>query len=80
VKSLNLGDKWSWAWKSEVRSCASSTWSGIDQTQAEFSTRVRGQLSEIKTIQVHHLGPGRYEIAQELLLRIRASIHFSQCP
>jgi hypothetical protein len=37
---------------------------------------IRGQLPEIETIQVHHFRPGRHEVVQELLLRIRASIHF----
>jgi hypothetical protein len=42
-----------------------------------FGAFVREQLPKVETIQVHYLGPGCHEIAQELLLRIRASIHFS---
>jgi hypothetical protein len=56
--------------------CA-STWSGINRTQVEVGTRTRGQLPEVESVQVHHLGPGRHEIVQELLLRVRASIHLS---
>ena len=36
--------------------------------------------AEIEVIQIHHLGPGRHEVADELLLRVRTSIGFSQCP
>jgi hypothetical protein len=53
-----------------------STWSGINRTQVEVGTRACRRLPEVKTIQVHHLGPGRHEIVQELVLRVRASIHF----
>jgi hypothetical protein len=60
--------------------CTSSTWSGTDRAQPEFGMRACGQLPQFKPIQVHHLGPGRHEVVQELLLRIRASVHFSQCP
>ena len=35
-------------------------------------------LSEIESIEIHHLVPGRDEITNELLLRIRASINLGQ--
>jgi hypothetical protein len=65
------------SWRLVSGACACSTWSGINRTQVEVGTRGRGPLPEVETIQVHHLRPGRHEIVQELLLRIRASIHLS---
>ncbi len=34
--------------------------------------------SQVETIQVHHLGPGRDEVLNELLLRVRASVDLGQ--
>jgi hypothetical protein len=35
---------------------------------------------EIETIKVHHFGPGCHEVVDKLLLGIRTSIDFGQCP
>src|SRR6202000_2822277 len=34
---------------------------------------------KVETIRVHHLGPGRDEILDELLLRVTARIDFRKC-
>jgi len=36
-------------------------------------------LLNVEAIQVHHFGPGGYEVFDELLLRISDCIDFSQC-
>ena len=35
---------------------------------------------EVEAIKVHHLVPGRYEVLDKLLLRVRASVDFRQGP
>ena len=35
---------------------------------------------EIEAIKVHHFGPGRHEVLDKLLLRVRASIDLGQSP
>jgi hypothetical protein len=39
-----------------------------------------GTFSQLKveTIKVHHLVPGRYEVMDELLLRVRTSVDFGK--
>ena len=36
-------------------------------------------LSNIETIQVHHLAPGRHEVMHERLLRVAGCIDFREC-
>ncbi len=38
------------------------------------SATYRLRSGEVKTVQVHHLGPRRHEVLDELLLRIRARV------
>src|SRR5512136_2708548 len=35
---------------------------------------------EVEAIKVHHLGPGRHEVLNKLLLRVRASVDLGQSP
>ena len=35
---------------------------------------------EVETVKVHHLGPGRHEVLDKLLLRVRASVDLGQSP
>jgi hypothetical protein len=37
-------------------------------------------LDKVEAIKVHHLVPGRHEVIDKLLLRVRTSIDFSQGP
>ena len=43
-----------------------------------LSSRGAAGWSQVKTIEVHHLGPGRDEILHELLVRVRAAVDFRQ--
>src|SRR5437899_4034264 len=64
---------------------STSTWSGMTRCHVEavrhetlkaYSLRSR----EVEAIEVHHLGPGRDEVLDELRLRIRASVDLRQGP
>src|SRR2546426_8839624 len=64
---------------------STSTWSGMTRCHVEavrhetlkaYSLRSHN----VEAIEVHHLGPGRDEVLDELCLRIRASVDLRQCP
>src|ERR1700730_7664201 len=59
-----------------------STWlaGGSEPGRGVFETRPWRRSSQIETIQVHHLGPSRHEVTDELLLRIGATINFGERP
>jgi transposase len=62
---------------------STSTWSGITGCQVEVEQRKTFKAyplrsCEVEAIQVHHLVPGRHEVTDELLLRVRASVDFRQ--
>ena len=47
-----------------------------DKTFKAYPPRSR----KVEAIKVHHLGPGRHEVLDKLLLRIRASVDLGQSP
>ncbi len=62
---------------------SASTWSGTtgcqveaDQQEAYEACPLRSR--KVEAIQVHHLVPGRHEVIDELLLRVRAPVDFRQ--
>jgi hypothetical protein len=38
------------------------------------------QSGDVEAIKVHHLGPGRHEVLDKLILRVRTSVDLSQSP
>ncbi len=62
---------------------SSSTWSGITGCQVEADHHDNFEVypmrsSKVEAIKVHHFVPGRHEVIHKLLLRVRASVDFSQ--
>ena len=61
---------------------SASTWSGITGCRVEAEQPKTFQAyplrsRKVEAIQVHHLVPGRHEVIDKLLLRVRASVDFS---
>lgn len=48
--------------------------------QTAFSIIIIKLLSQIKSVRIHHLGPGGYEIIYKLILSVFACINFGNCP
>src|SRR5712664_2155069 len=84
--SAQPGSAWArWPTMRPCRVRSTSTWSGMTRCHVEavrhktlkaYSLR----SGKVEAIEVHHLGPGRDEVLDELRLRIRASVDLGQGP
>ena len=52
----------------------------LDALADLLASRRAAGCGEVKAIEVHHFGPGRNEVLDEFLVRVRASVHFRQSP
>jgi len=46
------------------------------QATSQYFTKAVERSHEIKTVQVHHLGPGCYKVLHELLAGILTTVYF----
>ena len=73
AQRLHKGRRYEWTAAAETPGC------GASASDTSKPVKIYAPRSlQVEAIEVHHLGPGRDEVADELLLRVRTAINFGQ--